>query len=98
MKAVTYAGANKMSVSNHPKPKLKSPTDAILRVTTSGICGKPGRIVSHHISIEDAPNAYEKFDQRIDGYTKVLIRFGKTEKLLSFATRSRALARDTVFW
>ena len=58
---------------------------------------KPRRVVSHHISIKDAPNAYDKFDQRIDGYTKVLIRFGKTEKLLRFGTRSRAFARDTFF-
>lgn len=36
---------------------------------------KPGKIVSHHISIDDVPEAYEKFDKRIDGYTKVLIRF-----------------------
>jgi glutathione-independent formaldehyde dehydrogenase len=36
---------------------------------------KPSQIVSHHIRIDDAPDAYEKFDKRIDGYTKVLIRF-----------------------
>jgi glutathione-independent formaldehyde dehydrogenase len=36
---------------------------------------KPGQIVSHHIDIDDAPDAYDKFDQRIEGYTKVLIRF-----------------------
>jgi glutathione-independent formaldehyde dehydrogenase len=36
---------------------------------------KPGQIVSHHIDIEEAPDAYDKFDQRIEGYTKVLIRF-----------------------
>ena len=36
---------------------------------------KPSKIVSHHIKIEDAPDAYSKFDKRIDGYTKVLIRF-----------------------
>jgi glutathione-independent formaldehyde dehydrogenase len=36
---------------------------------------KPSKIVSHHIRIEDAPLAYEKFDQRKEGYTKVLIRF-----------------------
>jgi glutathione-independent formaldehyde dehydrogenase len=36
---------------------------------------KPGQIVSHHIQIDDAPAAYEKFDKRVDGYTKVLIRF-----------------------
>ena len=38
---------------------------------------KPGKIVSHHIRIEDAPDAYSKFDKRIEGYTKVLIRFGE---------------------
>jgi glutathione-independent formaldehyde dehydrogenase len=31
--------------------------------------------VSHHIDIDDAPDAYKKFDQRIEGYTNVLIRF-----------------------
>jgi glutathione-independent formaldehyde dehydrogenase len=36
---------------------------------------RPGKIVSHHIRIDDAPHAYEKFDERIEGYTKVLIRF-----------------------
>jgi glutathione-independent formaldehyde dehydrogenase len=36
---------------------------------------KPGRIVSHRIGIDKAPQAYEKFDKRIEGYTKVLIRF-----------------------
>jgi glutathione-independent formaldehyde dehydrogenase len=38
---------------------------------------KPSKIVSHHINIEDAPDAYKKFDQRIGGYTKVLIRFNE---------------------
>lgn len=36
---------------------------------------KPGKIVSHRIQIEQAPEAYKKFDQRTDGYTKVLIQF-----------------------
>jgi glutathione-independent formaldehyde dehydrogenase len=35
----------------------------------------PARIVSHHISIDQAPDAYDKFDRRADGYTKILIRF-----------------------
>jgi len=38
-------------------------------------CVKPSRIVSHRIAIEDAPGAYQKVDERKDGYTKVLIRF-----------------------
>ena len=40
---------------------------------------KPSQIVSHRISIEEAPDAYDKFDQRIDGYTKVLIKFGPSQ-------------------
>lgn len=41
---------------------------------------KPSKIVSHHIAIDAAPEAYDKFDKRIDGYTKVLIRFGESKK------------------
>lgn len=36
---------------------------------------KPGQIVSHHIGIQEAPEAYEKFDKRVEGYNKILIRF-----------------------
>ena len=35
---------------------------------------KPSFIVSHEIGLSDAPDAYDKFDQRIDGYTKVLLK------------------------
>ena len=34
---------------------------------------KPSFVVSHEISIDEAPAAYTKFDRREDGYTKVLI-------------------------
>jgi glutathione-independent formaldehyde dehydrogenase len=61
MKAVSYKGVRNMSVSEHPQPKLMSPTDALLRVTTSGICGsdlhmyegrtplEEGTVVGHEI-------------------------------------------------
>ena len=39
MKAVSYGGTHKVSVTHHPKPKLKTPSDAILGVTASGRCG-----------------------------------------------------------
>jgi glutathione-independent formaldehyde dehydrogenase len=35
---------------------------------------RPGRIDSHRISIDDAPEAFEKFDAREDGYIKVVLR------------------------
>lgn len=61
MKAVSYEGKRKMVVSEHPKPELNKPSDALLRVTTSGICGsdlhmydgrtplKKGTVVGHEI-------------------------------------------------
>jgi glutathione-independent formaldehyde dehydrogenase len=61
MKAVTYEGLHKMAVSEESRPKLDSPTDAVLRVTTAGICGsdlhmydgrtplKKGTVVGHEI-------------------------------------------------
>lgn len=41
------------------------------------IAGKadPGRIVSHHIAIDQAPEMYEQFDRREAGVMKVVIQF-----------------------
>jgi threonine dehydrogenase-like Zn-dependent dehydrogenase len=49
-----------------------------LRDLTINGKAKPSQIVSHRIEIGNAPEAYEKFDKRIDGYTKVLIKFVRT--------------------
>jgi threonine dehydrogenase-like Zn-dependent dehydrogenase len=35
---------------------------------------KPSFIVSHHLSLDQAPDAYSHFDRREDGWTKVLLR------------------------
>ena len=34
---------------------------------------KPGFVVSHQVPLEDAPDAYDKFDKRVEGYTKVIL-------------------------
>jgi glutathione-independent formaldehyde dehydrogenase len=34
---------------------------------------KPSTIVSHELPLEQAPDAYRHFDQRDDGWTKVLL-------------------------
>lgn len=34
---------------------------------------RPGRIVSHELPLGAAPEAYEHFDKRLDGWTKVLL-------------------------
>ena len=34
---------------------------------------KPSFVVSHEIALDEAPGAYQKFDRREDGYTKVIL-------------------------
>jgi threonine dehydrogenase-like Zn-dependent dehydrogenase len=34
---------------------------------------KPSFVVSHNIGLDEVEVAYDKFDRRVDGYTKVLI-------------------------
>ena len=38
---------------------------------------KPSMIVSHELPLSEAPQAYENFDQRKDGWTKVVLKPGK---------------------
>ena len=39
MKAVTWHGTHDVRVDNVPDPSIQEPTDAIIRVTSTGICG-----------------------------------------------------------
>jgi threonine dehydrogenase-like Zn-dependent dehydrogenase len=39
MRALTYHGTRDVRVDEVPDPKIEEPTDAIIRVTSSGICG-----------------------------------------------------------
>jgi glutathione-independent formaldehyde dehydrogenase len=45
-----------------------------LRDLIASGAARPSFIVSHDLPLEAAPDAYEKFDQRVDGYTKVLLK------------------------
>jgi glutathione-independent formaldehyde dehydrogenase len=35
---------------------------------------RPGFVVSHELPLDEAPNAYQMVDQRVDGFTKVVLR------------------------
>src|SRR3954466_6047527 len=39
MKALTWHGKRDVRVDDHPDPAIEQPTDAIIRVTTTGLCG-----------------------------------------------------------
>lgn len=60
MKALVYLGPGKQALEDRPRPEVTSPTDAIVRVTKTTICGtdlhilkgdvpscEPGRILGH---------------------------------------------------
>src|ERR1700690_374634 len=60
MKALVYLGPSKKTVEERPKPEIPAPTDAIVRITKTTICGtdlhilkgdvptcQPGRILGH---------------------------------------------------
>jgi len=38
---------------------------------------RPSQIISHELPLEAAADAYDKFDRRADGYTKVLLHPGR---------------------
>ena len=68
MKALVYQGVHKKALEERPKPTLGAPTDAIVRVTRTTICGTdlhilkgdvatclPGRILGHEgVGVVDA--------------------------------------------
>ncbi len=39
MKAVVYQEPFKVTVEQMPDPKIEAPTDAVVRITTTNICG-----------------------------------------------------------
>jgi len=60
MKALVYRGPGKKVLENHPKPEIAAPTDAIVKIVKTTICGtdlhilkgdvptcEPGRILGH---------------------------------------------------
>ncbi|MGX1135074.1 glutathione-independent formaldehyde dehydrogenase [Streptomyces glaucescens] len=38
---------------------------------------RPSFVVSHEVPLEEAPTAYDKFDKRVEGYTKVILHPGR---------------------
>jgi glutathione-independent formaldehyde dehydrogenase len=48
--------------------------NAYLRDLIAAGRAKPSFIVSHRLTLDEAPAAYAKFDQRTDGYTKVVLK------------------------
>jgi glutathione-independent formaldehyde dehydrogenase len=52
MKAVVYRGKNRVAVEDVPNPKIESPDDAIIRITTAAICGSDPHMFEERSSAE----------------------------------------------
>jgi glutathione-independent formaldehyde dehydrogenase len=52
MKAVIYNGPNKVSVTNVPDPELERPTDVIIKITSTNICGSDLHMYEGRTSFE----------------------------------------------
>jgi hypothetical protein len=58
MKAVVYEGTRQVSVEDVPDARR----------------ARPGRVVTHHPRLEEAPEVFERFDRREDGIIKAVFR------------------------
>jgi threonine dehydrogenase-like Zn-dependent dehydrogenase len=119
MKALVYNGAREVSVSDVEDSKIESPTDVVIKLTTTNVCGsdlhmyegrtdieegrvlghenlggqcnvkaynrklrdlievgkaKPSFLISHELPLAEAPDAYKHFDDREEGWTKVILK------------------------
>jgi threonine dehydrogenase-like Zn-dependent dehydrogenase len=48
MKAVVFHGIGDIRIDNVPEPKIQDPTDAIVRLTASAICGTDLHMIRGH--------------------------------------------------
>ncbi|KAK2786214.1 hypothetical protein FQN52_007964 [Onygenales sp. PD_12] len=49
MKALIYSGPNTVTIADRPQPTLTSPTDAIVKLTHTTICGTDLHIIKGHV-------------------------------------------------
>lgn len=66
MKAVVYRGPNQVAVEDVPDPRIERPTDAIVKITSTNICGsdltctRAGPISSRAVSSATKTSAWSR--------------------------------------
>ena len=83
MKAVRYYGKEDIRVESVPDPSILNPRGAN-RLERGQI--DPSFIITHRVSLDDAPDMYNTFREKHDGCIKVVIKPG--ERTSSPAPRS----------
>lgn len=83
MKAVVYRGPNQVAVEDEKQTDYVMCADIFptannrqLRDLIHAGRAKPSFIVSHELKLDQAPDAYQHFDVRDHGWTKVVLHPG----------------------
>ncbi|MGZ4480420.1 MAG: hypothetical protein ACXVW2_17525 [Nocardioidaceae bacterium] len=87
MKAAVYDGPRTINVKDMPEARIERPTGQsmgsgqcplkryhrALRDLVAAGKAKPSWVVSHELPLDKAPEGYEHFDRRDQGWTKVVL-------------------------
>ena len=77
MKAVVYTGPFNVAVEEVPDPRIEHPSDVIVQLTPTAICGSDLHRYEGRTATEPGiVFGHEKFDKRVERSTKVVLHPG----------------------
>jgi threonine dehydrogenase-like Zn-dependent dehydrogenase len=75
LKALTWHSKRDVRVDNVSDPTIREPTDAVVRMTTTAICGSDLHLYEVLTPfMEEGPRGYEIFQKKEDDAVKVLLK------------------------
>lgn len=81
MRAVIYKGPFEVSVEDRPYPKIQKPTDCVLKVTTSALCGSDLHFYRGHLKTPAGFVCGHEFVGEIVEKGSEVKKFGKGDKV-----------------
>lgn len=82
MKAAVNHGIKNVRVENVPDPKIKEPTDAIVRITKGAICGSDLHIYRGHFQLKEGDTLGHEFVGRVEEVGKEVKSHKKGDKVI----------------
>ena len=84
MKAMVYRGVGKIVLEDVPRPQIIDPTDAIVRVTSTAICGSDLHILQGDFSVDDGTIIGHEFLGVVEEVGDHVTAFEPGERVLVF--------------
>ncbi|MCL6479698.1 MAG: alcohol dehydrogenase catalytic domain-containing protein [Peptococcaceae bacterium] len=85
MKAVVYHGGGTIRVDDVPKPEIQGPEDAIVRVTTTAICGSDLHILHGFLPVDQGTVIGHEFVGIVEEVGSAVTKVKPGDKVLSMA-------------